>query len=404
MNRPPSLLLVSVLLGLVASAIAAPATPPVAEIKVLRQTHQAWAFPDDGVTFDNQFSGARLNALERIAAHAFHATILPENQPINVSPWYAFRLTATRAAKVTVRLAYPYGNHRYHPKISRDGRGWTPLAETAYRFDRPAKEAVLTLDLQPGALWVAAQEMFGNAELHAWMDTQARQPFVRERVFGRSIEQRPLRLFEFHEGAPPRYVFIVGRQHPPEVTGSLGLVAFVETLTADTAAAREFRREFRTVVMPLLNPDGVEEGHWRSNLGALDLNRDWRKFTQPEIVAVRDTLLAYAAEPGARVFLLLDFHSTQHDIFYTQSEKERTNPPTFTQDWIAGIKRRFPDYELRQEGGHNPGQGTSKGWGFEQFGAPAVTYELGDNTPRPLIRQIVTGAAEEMIRLLLEAR
>lgn len=401
MNRRLPLLLLP-LLGFVAAAAAATAT--VAEVKAIRQARQTWSFPDDAVAFDNLSSGARLNALERVGPHDYRATISPENQPINISPWYAFRITAARRATITVRLTYSHGNHRYHPKISRDRRTWAPLSEKAYRYDRPAKEALLTIDVDPGQLWVAAQEMFGNAELDAWMDAQERRTFVRGRIFGRSMDQRPLRLFEISDGAPPHFVFIVGRQHPPEVTGTLGLIAFVETLTGDSATAREFRRKFRTIVMPLLNPDGVEEGHWRSNLGALDLNRDWKRFSQPETAAVRDTLLAYAGEPAARPFLLLDFHSTNHDIFYTQSEKEKTNPPTFTRDWLDGIKRRFPDYELRVSGSHNPGQGTSKGWGFDQLGIPAITYEWGDNTPRPLIRQIASGAAEEMMRLLLEHR
>lgn len=396
-----SLLLLLPLLGFLAPVLTAAVAP--AEVKAVLQTRQTWKFADDGVTFDNQFSGARLNELERVAARDYRATITPENQPINASAWYAFRIAAPQRTTVTVRLAYPYGNHRYHPKTSRDGRNWESLPEAAFRFERPAKEAVLTLDVGPGTLWVAAQEMIGVAELHRWMDAQARLPFVRDRVFGRSMAQRPLRLFEFSEGAPANYVFIIGRLHPPEVTGTLGLIAFVETLTGNSATAREFRRNFRTVVMPLLNPDGVEEGQWRSNLGALDLNRDWRNFTQPETSAARAALLAYAREPGARVFLFLDFHSTFYDIFYTQSEQEITNPPNFTRDWIDAIKRRFPDYETRESGAHNPGGPTSKAWGYEQFGAPAITYEFGDKTPRPLIRRIASGAAEEMARLLLAA-
>jgi hypothetical protein len=395
------LTLTTLLAALLAPALSAPL--PAAQVKAVLQQRQTWSFPEDDVTFDNQFPGARLNELHRVGPREYRAVIRPENQPINGSPWYAFRVTASNRVALTLRLAYPYGNHRYHPKTSRDGKTWESLGEPAYKPGRPGKEAVMKLDVTPGTLWVAGQELIDCAAMHAWMDTQARLSFASGRLFGNSIAGRPLRLLEFNEGAPPNYVFIIGRQHPPEVTGTLGLMAFVETINGDSPLARGYRKKFRTVVLPLLNPDGVEEGQWRSNLGALDTNRDWQNFTQPEPTAARDTLLEIAKRPGARVFLFLDFHSTFHDIFYTQSEKEKTFPPTFTRDWIDAIKRRFPDYAARENGAHNPGQGTSKGWAYEQFGVPAITYELGDDTPRPLIRQIVSGAAEEMMKLLLAA-
>lgn len=384
-----------------------PAFPPpaaAAEIKVVLQERRVWSFPEDGITFDNQFPAARLNECHRLTAHEYRVVIRPENQPINPSPWYAFRITATRQTTLTVRLTYPHASHRYHPKISRDGRNWESLPEEACRKEGVGKEAVVTLTVAPGTCWLAAQEILDAAALHAWMDAQVKLPFASGRLFGRSLAGRPLRLLEFSDkGAPPNYVFIIGRQHPPEVTGTIGLMAFVETITADTPLARDYRKKFRTVVLPLLNPDGVEEGQWRSNLGGLDPNRDWRQFTQPETAAARDALLEIAKRAGARVSLFLDFHSTYNDVFYTQSDREKTFPPGFTRDWLDAIKRRFPDYAVRENGAYMPGAATSKTWAYAQFGAPAITYELGDNTARPLIHRIVSGAAEEMMTLLLAA-
>ena len=45
---------------------------------------------------------------------------------------------------------------------------------------------------------------------------------------------------------------------------------------------------------------------------------------------------------------------------------------------------------------HEPDGTTSKVWGFMQFGIPCITYELGDGTDRKRIKQIASGAAEEM--------
>ena len=45
-----------------------------------------------------------------------------------------------------------------------------------------------------------------------------------------------------------------------------------------------------------------------------------------------------------------------------------------------------------------------KRWAFETLGAPGITYELGSNTAHERIGTIVTGAADEAMRMLLEAK
>ena len=43
----------------------------------------------------------------------------------------------------------------------------------------------------------------------------------------------------------------------------------------------------------------------------------------------------------------------------------------------------------------------SKNWFFTQFGAPGVTYEIGDSTPRDFIIQKGKASATEMMELLI---
>ena len=49
-------------------------------------------YVSEGVYADNQFDAARLNDFAFSDNGRYMATILPENEPINHSPWYAFRL------------------------------------------------------------------------------------------------------------------------------------------------------------------------------------------------------------------------------------------------------------------------------------------------------------------------
>jgi len=227
-------------------------------------------------------------------------------------------------------------------------------------------------------------------------------PFARSRVIGKSIEGRPIRELILGQTTNANYVFVLGRQHPPEVIGSIGLMSFVDALARNTSLARSYRQRFQTIILPLLNPDGIEHGHWRSNLGAVDLNRDWGPFSQPETVAARDALMSLAAQPGARPFLFLDFHATHTNVFYEQASSQPSSSEGFTDRWLDAIQRQCQDFHFLRDITNNAGLPTSKSWAEATFHIPGITCEFGYGTDPELVRRVARVEAEEMMRLLLK--
>jgi hypothetical protein len=359
---------------------------------------RTFEFAPAGVVFDTRFDGARLSDCTELGDGEYRIVIRPENQPINDSAWYAFRVTSEAPDTITVHLRYEGGSHRYRPKISSDGQCWIPIPFDAYTHDK--RSATLRLTVGPKPLWVAGQEIIGCRELEAWVNDMAQLPFVKACFIGHSLRGRPIARLELTPGERRGCVFIIGRQHPPEVTGSMALMSFVETIVAQTELAGQFRNAFQVIVFPLLNPDGVAAGHWRHNLNGVDLNRDWGPFTQPETQAVRDEILKHVDPKSSQVYLLLDFHSTHRDLFYVQTDDQPTRPTDFATRWLGALSRRLPKYTVRQVATAG-GKPTSKKWGYETLGAPSITCEFGDNTDRELIRRVSRYAAEEMMRLLL---
>lgn len=372
-----------------ASAAADTAPPP----------HKQWRFKREGVTFDTRFPGSRVNECTALGPGEYSVVIRPENVPINNSPWFAFKVSASKARNITVRLRCEDGTWRYVPKISTDGVRWVAMPAEGFERGAERTDATLRLEIGPQPLWIAAQELVSVESMEAWMRTLERLPFVTRREIGKSVLGVSLQRLDIGNEKAARHVVIIGRQHPPETTGALALMKFVETICGDSELARSFRGEFHVALMPLLNPDGVNRGHWRHNVRSTDLNRDWEKFAQPETRAARDQILALR-ETG-RIFLHLDFHSTFRDVFYTQRDEEATSPAGFTKPWIEAIQRRFPDYKVDRSASPTPTPNTSIAWAHRELGIPAITYELGDNTDRALLAQIATGAAEEMMTLLL---
>jgi predicted deacylase len=206
---------------------------------------------------------------------------------------------------------------------------------------------------------------------------------------------------EFGDLDASRHVLIIGRQHPPEATGTMGLLAFVEELVGETDLAVEFREYFRVHVIPLVNPDGVDLGHWRHNTGGVDLNRDWEAFNQPETRVVRETFSEILEQQGHEVWFAVDFHSTQNDVFYTLDRELETTPPGITDRWLSHIAAILPDYEVNDSPSGVDGP-VSKNWFYRTFNAPALIYEVGDQTDRALIREVATTAAQGTMEILLD--
>ncbi len=199
----------------------------------------------------------------------------------------------------------------------------------------------------------------------------------------------------------PWYAFRVKTKAPGEVTGAIAMRPFVDTVLGDLPLAKQFRERFMVIVIPLLNPDGVVLGHWRHNVNGVDLNRDWGPFTQPETQGA-ERLLAELDQAGLKIRLMLDFHSTKSNKFYTQLKDDGTVPEMFATKWLSRSKERLPDFEFEHDARERSEQPNTKNYFFKRYGIPAITYELGDETDRG---QIVASApifAEEMMRVMLE--
>lgn len=359
----------------------------------------------DGVAIWTDFPTARVGGCTQ-QGEKIHLDIIPEVKPINPSPWYAFRVTSDQNKKVSVVLNYTYGKHRYWPKVSADGLVWDTLKAGKIKIDKDQTQVRLSLKMKKGQpLWVAAQEILSSQQHNVWMVSQARKhDFLGLYKLGKSQEGRDIFKLESQSDQGRKdTIFLVGRQHPPEVTGALAMIPFMETLVADTKLARDFRDRFRLVMIPNLNPDGVDKGNWRTNANGKDLNRDWGPFTQPETRLMQRELNRFRDGKEGALSLMLDFHSTYENLIYSQSAVEPTEPKDFAAKWQQAIRGRLPGIEFRNVPSHNPKLPTSKGYVYKTFGAPAITYEMGDRSDRGEIRKLAIVAAEEMMKGLLAA-
>ncbi|MFK7886625.1 MAG: M14 family metallopeptidase [Gammaproteobacteria bacterium] len=351
-------------------------------------------------TVDDQFDGARRGQC-RVLGDRVQLTITPEDEgKINDSAWFAFRLIANEPARADIELVYVGGHHRYSPKRSTDSMAWEALPAAAVTVDKRGRRARFSVDVGVQPVFVAGQALVLPQTDKRWLDAIGERMGSVPEPLGRSLEGRPIHALE--TGAElPDVVYLVGRQHPPEVTGSFGFKGFVEAVMGDTPLAREFRANFGVVMVPMMNPDGVVAGHWRHNQGGMDLNRDWGGFTQPETRSVLARIDQHVAS-GRRPQLFLDFHSTRRNVFYTQPDGDPSEPTDFALRWLGAAQPDLQDYPFDHARRHNAGLPTSKNYINERFGIPAITYEVGDTTTRDNATRAAHVFAAAMMRLLLE--
>lgn len=365
------------------------------------QEKKVYQMQEQGVAADNLFDGARLNNFQHLRQDTFQATISPENEPINPSAYYAFRLWSSTPKEVVVELNYTDGYHRYPPKISRDGKNWEIIDSLQVQLATDSINAFVQLSLNTDTLWVAAQELQTSTDVERWCQEQAKQSGVTLQSIGKSKLGKSLPMLEILEGSPKGkdIIAILSRQHPPEVTGYFAMQAFLEEILADKPLSNNFRKKYHILVYPLMNPDGVDLGHWRHSAGGIDLNRDWAYYNQPENLQVANSIVKIAGVNKAKVILGIDFHSTWYDIFYT-NKQAASNLPQFKDYWLGGIKNALSEVEIKERPS-NIGGPVSKNWFLTQLDAEGITYEIGDNTPRDLIKVKGKTSAIEMMQLLI---
>ena len=368
-----------------------------------QQEKKLYAFSELGVYADNRFAGARLNDFNTNNDSSFSAVITPENQPINQSPWYAFKLWSNAPKSIYLTLDYGDVQHRYIPKISSDRINWKHYNLEDVILNADSTEATFKIDLSKDTLWLAGQELNTSSDVDKWINELAKNENLTKSSAGKSTLGRNIPVVHFVKGEVKgkKLVVLLSRQHPPEVSGFLALKAFVNRLTQNDELTNQFLDEYNILMFPILNPDGVDLGHWRHNAGGIDTNRDWGYYRQPEIKQVTEYIISFVNENKNKVKFSLDFHSTQEDVYYTMDSTLKTNIYGFNDKWLAAIDKSIENYTPNEEasGLQIP---ISKTWFFKQFKAEAVTFEFGDETDRAFIKQKGNVAAEAMMKILLE--
>uniref|UniRef100_A0A7S4NYK6 Peptidase M14 domain-containing protein n=2 Tax=Guillardia theta TaxID=55529 RepID=A0A7S4NYK6_GUITH len=121
-----------------------------------------------------------------------------------------------------------------------------------------------------------------------------------------------LSQIESRRGERRRVVFVSARVHPGESPASYMCHGLIEFLLSSTPLAQLLRKHITFMIVPMLNPDGVFLGNYRTAFCGLDLNRQWAnpaEWLVPENYHVKSLIKELADDPWISLDFVIDMHA-----------------------------------------------------------------------------------------------
>jgi hypothetical protein len=137
------------------------------------------------------------------------------------------------------------------------------------------------------------------------------------------IEVPMLTITEAEVGEPetptPKPVIVsTARVHPGETNCSWIMHGFLKFLIGNSVKARELRRSIVFKIIPMLNPDGVIVGNYRSSFSGNDLNRTYTKPDKrlhPTIYHLKKIIKHTLLQTSILAYIDMHGHSKKKSVF-----------------------------------------------------------------------------------------
>ena len=258
-----------------------------------------------------------------------------------------------------------------------------PVEPTSLDLSIPPMQPTLpsirsTPSLSPGAA-CSATELAAAAALGASVELPAEQPrvsttdeplvYYKRELLSRSLDGRRVDMITLTGQPHPRplntpfgvqdvlmphrkmVVLLTARVHPGETPAGFaieGVIAFL--LRRDDPRAHALRERFVFKLIPMLNPDGVYHGHYRSDTRGVNLNRVYfkaRPEVHPSVAACLKLARKLHADGDLALFVDIHAHAGRRGCFFygnqLETVEERVGSSLFAK--LVACNTRWFDYD-----------------------------------------------------------
>lgn len=302
--------------------------------------------------------------------------------------WFHFRIHGAKGQTIQFRIlnaggaSYSDGWKVHQPVLSADQMQWERIEHTDY--DGAVYSFTAKIESDPA--YLAYFYPYTTSDLEQFLESTCDHPAARRRELTRSVQGRPVHWIEVAEPEayePVRHsVWIIGRQHPGEPQGTGCAAGLLAMLLGESPEAARLRRQCVFHVIPDINPDGVANGHHRTNAKGFNLNRAWKNPAPedtPSIYAFQQIVKQWKQDRPIDLFI--DLHSDEIEranVVYGISEEVTRADYQKRQAKLLGLLQEENSDFSAELSRYYSGLDTrlARQWMFVETGALSYTYEM----------------------------
>lgn len=303
---------------------------------------------DDILRFDSHFESGNLSRAYKLSDNCYHLILEYDHSANGDCMWFYFKITNMRSnikynfyisgfskemilfcsgAKIFFysekrakeeNISWTHGGSKYAFAFTARTKNKSKRATLQFHFKFPYSNDEVFFSY---AIPYTYSDLLRNIEL--WKKTALPGVFTSQTIC-QTLCGRDVPFFEITSPnssiplAGKSCIFLTGRIHPGETSGSFVLHGLIEFLISDNPIAKYILDHCIVRIVPMIEIDGVVEGSYRVSLMGQDLNRMWatpNPVMQPVVYKTKTLIAQTAQERPLVVYIDFHGHSNQHGTF-----------------------------------------------------------------------------------------
>ncbi|XP_059468495.1 cytosolic carboxypeptidase 6 [Neocloeon triangulifer] len=286
------------------------------------------------ICFDASFETGNLGRVDLISEYEYDLFIRPDTCNPRLRLWFNFTVDNVRADQ---RVIFNIVNLSKPNNLFREGM--TPIVRSTsrpkwqrmsskhvyyYRSPEHHNHFILSFafgfDREEDVYQFALSFPYSYSRCQAHADALERRNFnfLRRQQIATSLQQRSIDMLtithtqNLQAGRKQRVVFILSRVHPGESPTSFVCQGLIDFLISSHPIALALREYVVFHVVPMLNPDGVYLGNYRSSVMGCDLNRTWHQsspWSHPALHTLLQMLQELDNDKNVNLDFVIDLHA-----------------------------------------------------------------------------------------------
>ena len=315
------------------------------------------------LVFMSQFESGNLLSAQRVGPEEYDLQLQVDNATSGHTQWFYFCVSNTFPG-VQYRLniinfakpdsLYTRGQQPLFFSLlssKKENAGWRRIGRDIRYFRNGRKrngKTLFTLSFLVEFAYAKDKCLFAHCypytytELQDYINKMLHQPFSRNLLTSHHLcttlggNVCPVLTITSPQGSEEeikarKVIFVSSRVHPGESNSSWIMKGLLDFLLGQSVEAELLRFRFIFKILPMLNPDGVINGHYRCNLAGYDLNRHWHdpdRNVHPTIFHAKDLLRNLQRDQEVVMFCDIHGHSVKHNLFLYGCPKAKPESAT----------------------------------------------------------------------------